>query len=73
MTQVTLYTVYTVTVNTSTDDDPQMNNVETERTEVERQKKAALFILKAREERLLTQDARDGLLEDITCKYLFTV
>ena len=73
MTQVTLYTVYTVTVNTSTHDDPQMNNVETERTEAERQKKAALFILKAREERLLTQDALDGSLEDITCKYLFTV
>ena len=38
-------------------------------TTTERQRKAALFILKAREERMLTQKALNGLLEDITCKY----
>ena len=38
-------------------------------TITERQRKAALFILKAREERMLTQNALNGLLEDITCKY----
>lgn len=62
-----------VPVGTSTDDiectmcEPAVDD----RTEEERQRKAALFILKAREERMLTQSALNGLLEDITCKDLF--
>ena len=34
------------------------------------QRAAALFILKAREERMLTQNTMNGLLKDVTgCKY----
>ena len=57
--------------DTSIDDEPQMEDVE-HYTEIERQRNAAFFILKAREERLLTQNALDGLLQDITCEYLFS-
>ena len=56
--------------HTSIDDEPQMEDVE-HYTEIERQRNSAFFILKAREERLLTQNALDGLLQDITCECLF--
>lgn len=55
--------------DTNTDDEPEVGDIENY-TEAERQRKVALFILKAREERMLTQNTLDGLLQDITCKYL---
>lgn len=38
--------------------------------EAQRQRRAALFILKTKEERRLTQNSLDGLLSDITGSYL---
>ena len=51
-------------------DEPQPENTDhhDSHREADRQQKAALFILKATEERSLTQDTLDGMLEDITCK-----
>ena len=54
--------------DTVIEDEPEQEDT-IQYTTAERQRKAALFILKAREERMLTQNALNGLLEDITCKY----
>ena len=42
-------------------------------SKVEDQRRAALFILKAKEERMLTQNALEGLLDDITGIDMFSL